>query len=569
MKNAPREAVIDATLTIDPPPAATRCGQAARVTRNTMSSSCRIVNDQSANDNSPMGPNRIDDALLTSTSIPPARATASSTQRPAPSSVARSTGATASIRPPSARTSSTVSADVRGLRSQPTTWAPSRASRSAVARPIPPPVPETSARFPSSRPMRRSSHTGSQSPFPFTLWKSLSHSESIVNKPAQGGADADDAYGRPGARTGLRAAARQRGDPAQGRVAGGRGPGRPGRTGPARRAPPAQRRRGSRRARRRVVAVGALDRVRRADRQHPHHQPDGRRPAQAGPPPGGPGQRRRRPQPPGARAAPPGTRAGRPVPRRRAGAQAQGGRLPRGGRLADLAVEDAGPAASAHGHVLDAHRRRRPGAVRGRRHAALGRPGHRRARPGRPARTQRGQPARRALRPGPIPRAAGPVPDLPPRRRGPARRGRRMRHLRRPRPAGAGPPGDLDRPGQFGHIHGRETSSRRGDPGNGRPPPAAARADRGASPGLRGLRPDRATAPVMLAGPDLLRLPAGHDDGGGTTSGNELGPLPTSIRRRPASAYGAERPDVTRAGPRNPAARPRADLEVAVPRSGR
>ena len=48
MKNAPREAVIDATLTTEPPPAAIRCGQAARVTRKTMSSSFRMVKDQSA-----------------------------------------------------------------------------------------------------------------------------------------------------------------------------------------------------------------------------------------------------------------------------------------------------------------------------------------------------------------------------------------------------------------------------------------------------------------------------------------------------------------------------------------
>ena len=60
-----------------------------------------------------------------------------------------------------------------------------------------------------------------------------------------------------------------------------------------------------------------------------------------------------------------GRGACRPVPRGRAGAQIPGGRLPRGGRLADLAVEDAGAADHAHHHVLDAHRRRRPGAVRG------------------------------------------------------------------------------------------------------------------------------------------------------------------------------------------------------------
>ena len=58
-----------------------------------------------------------------------------------------------------------------------------------------------------------------------------------------------------------------------------------------------------------------------------------------------------------------GTGACRAVPRGRAGAQTPGG-LPRGGRLADVAVEDAGAADHAHHHVLDADRRRRPGAVR-------------------------------------------------------------------------------------------------------------------------------------------------------------------------------------------------------------
>ena len=59
-------------LTTDPPPRATRCGHAARVTRKTMSSSLRIVNDQSSYDSSSIAPNRIADALLTSTSTPPA-----------------------------------------------------------------------------------------------------------------------------------------------------------------------------------------------------------------------------------------------------------------------------------------------------------------------------------------------------------------------------------------------------------------------------------------------------------------------------------------------------------------
>ena len=122
-----------------------------------MLSSFLMVNDQSAKESSPIGPNRMADALLTSTSIPPARSAAASTQRRAPSSEARSTGAIASIRPPLARTILTVSSEVARCRSHPTTWAPSRAQSSAVARPIPPPVPEMSARLPSSRPIGGSS----------------------------------------------------------------------------------------------------------------------------------------------------------------------------------------------------------------------------------------------------------------------------------------------------------------------------------------------------------------------------------------------------------------------------
>ena len=48
MNQAPREPEIEPMLTMLPPPRATRCGQAARTTRKTMSSSLRIVNDQSS-----------------------------------------------------------------------------------------------------------------------------------------------------------------------------------------------------------------------------------------------------------------------------------------------------------------------------------------------------------------------------------------------------------------------------------------------------------------------------------------------------------------------------------------
>ena len=48
MNQAPREPEIEPMLTMLPPPRATKWGQAARVTRKTMSSSLRIVKDQSS-----------------------------------------------------------------------------------------------------------------------------------------------------------------------------------------------------------------------------------------------------------------------------------------------------------------------------------------------------------------------------------------------------------------------------------------------------------------------------------------------------------------------------------------
>ena len=243
------------------------------------------------------------------------------------------------------------------------------------------------------------------------------------------------------------------------------------------------------------MAVGAAGRMRRAYREHPDHQPDGGRPAQAAGRPAARAERRRRHHRRAAGAAPGGTRAGRPVPRGRAGAEAEGGRVPRGGRLADAAVEDADAADHAHHHVLDAHRRGRPGAVRRGWHAAFSRPERRRDRPRGRARAQRRRPARGGLRRGALPGAARTVPDVPPRRRRPARCGRGVRHLRRPRPARARPPGDLDGPVDLRHLDGREASSCRRDPGDGGTAPRTAPGDRRASPGIRGLRPHRPARP--------------------------------------------------------------------------
>src|SRR5580693_8699804 len=156
MKNAPRVAVIEAMFTTEPVPRAigsraTRCGHTARVTRKTICSSFRMVNAQSSQDSVVIGPNRIADALLTRMSTPPYAATASATQAFAPASADRSTGAIAVISPPASRARRTVSAEPSGSRSQPTTAAPSRASVSAVARPIPPAVPVTRATLPARR----------------------------------------------------------------------------------------------------------------------------------------------------------------------------------------------------------------------------------------------------------------------------------------------------------------------------------------------------------------------------------------------------------------------------------
>ena len=302
--------------------------------------------------------------------------------------------------------------------------------------------------------------------------------------------------------------ARQRGDPAEGGAAGGRGGGRGCRACPARRAPPAQRRRGGRRARRRVVAVGAAGRVRRAYREHPDHQPDGGRPVQAVRRPAARAERRRRHHRGADGAAPAGTRAGRPVPRRRTGPEATGGRLPRGGRLADLAVEDAGAADDARDHVLDAHRRRRPGPVRGGRHATLSgtRPAaiDRAAVLGRNVASQLGvafDEARYLGPPGLCPMCHLDVVTL----RGAdvecatcGARGQLGPDLTR----------DLDRPDHLGHLYGREARPRRGDPGHRRAPRRAARRDRGARPPCDAYDPSSAPPPPRDAsrpGPGSLR----------------------------------------------------------------
>ena len=120
-----------------------------------MSSSFRMVNDQSAKESSSIGPNRIADALLTRMSIPPGEVRRG-VDPPPGALLGGQVDRRDRVHPPAAGPDQRdrLLRTVCGCRSQPTTWAPSRAQSSAVARPIPPPVPEMSARLPSSRPMR-------------------------------------------------------------------------------------------------------------------------------------------------------------------------------------------------------------------------------------------------------------------------------------------------------------------------------------------------------------------------------------------------------------------------------
>ncbi len=59
-----RNAITEAVLTIAPPPRATRCGHAARVTRNTGSRSLRRVKRQDSTARESSGPRRAVAALL-------------------------------------------------------------------------------------------------------------------------------------------------------------------------------------------------------------------------------------------------------------------------------------------------------------------------------------------------------------------------------------------------------------------------------------------------------------------------------------------------------------------------
>ena len=82
------------------------------------------------------------------------------------------------------------------------------------------------------------------------------------------------------------------------------------------------------------------------------------------------------------------------------------GGLHRGRRLAHVAVEDAGAAGHAHADVLDADRGRRPGRLRGRRDAALDRARRRGAGARRAARAQRRVAARARVRRRRVPAAS-------------------------------------------------------------------------------------------------------------------------------------------------------------------
>src|SRR5262249_5636358 len=94
-------------------------------------------------------------ALLTRTSIFPNSATVRATS-PSTWSAFVTSLAPAIARRPSARASAAPSSAVSALRSESATSQPSRASRSAIARPIPRPAPVISATLPSSPYMRPS-----------------------------------------------------------------------------------------------------------------------------------------------------------------------------------------------------------------------------------------------------------------------------------------------------------------------------------------------------------------------------------------------------------------------------
>src|SRR5918998_2722212 len=154
---SPRSADIEEMFTIDPPPPAAMTGMAYFDARNVVRRLMSSARSQSSSEMSTTVPTEARPMLLTSTSTVPNASTARWTI--ASQSAARVASAwTTRASPPSFSISSFVSSARSAYRSTSTTFAPSRASTTAVALPVPTPgpgvepAPVTIATLPSTRP---------------------------------------------------------------------------------------------------------------------------------------------------------------------------------------------------------------------------------------------------------------------------------------------------------------------------------------------------------------------------------------------------------------------------------
>lgn len=144
-------------LTIAPPPAAAIAGIVCLQHQTTALSATSMIESQASLSSSvtrrsarPGPMSSVGAALLTSVVTVPYRSSAAPTMATTSSSWARSVR-TNTASPPAARISSSTAAPSSSLRPVTTTRAPSRAKRTAVARPIPRVDPVTIATFPASR----------------------------------------------------------------------------------------------------------------------------------------------------------------------------------------------------------------------------------------------------------------------------------------------------------------------------------------------------------------------------------------------------------------------------------
>jgi len=150
-----RRAEIDEMFTIAPPPLRRMAGMACLLASIMPVTLTRMTCSQSASSTSTTVPRPPIPTLLSRMSSRPHRRTASSTMAPALSARVTSASNTAASPPPCSIMVSVASAAAR-LTSTRRTLAPSRANRTAAARPLPmpaarDPAPVTIATFPSSR----------------------------------------------------------------------------------------------------------------------------------------------------------------------------------------------------------------------------------------------------------------------------------------------------------------------------------------------------------------------------------------------------------------------------------